>query len=132
MKLLFDTNVLISTFLAFKEGSNCYDVIDHAVEYHQLYYTPFVMEEFKRVFKEDFHYPESVIDKFATFITTFFTKADTADTVESVSRDSKDNQILADALRNSIEVIVTGDNDLLMLETHRGIKIISPKDYWKL
>jgi putative PIN family toxin of toxin-antitoxin system len=132
MKILFDTNVLISTFLAFKEGSNCYDVIDHAVEYHQLYYTPFVMQEFKRVFKEDFHYPESVIDKFAAFITIFFTKADTADTVESVCRDPKDNQILADALRNSIEVIVTGDNDLLVLETHRGIKIISPKDYWKL
>ena len=132
MKILFDTNVLISIFLAFKEGSSCYDVIDHAIEYHQLYYTQFIMEEFKRVFKEDFQYPESVIDKFTAFITTFFTKAGSSDRVENVCRDSKDDQIFADALANNIEVIVTGDNDLLVLDAHEGIKIITPKDYWKL
>lgn len=132
MKLLFDTNVLISTFLAFKGGNSCYDVIDHAIEHHQLYYTPFIMEEFKRVFKEDFHYPESVIDKFAAFITKSFTKANTADTVENVSRDQKDNQVLADAVTNDIDIIITGDKDLLELKNYKSIKIIMPRDYWKL
>lgn len=132
MKILFDTNVLISTFLAFKGGNSCYDVIDHAIEYHQLYYTAYIMEEFTRVFKEDFHYPDSVIDKFTAFIITSFKKADSADIVENISRDPKDDQVLADAFKNNLEVIVTGDNDLLVLKTYKGIKIVSPKDYWKL
>ncbi|PIV41355.1 MAG: putative toxin-antitoxin system toxin component, PIN family [Nitrospirae bacterium CG02_land_8_20_14_3_00_41_53] len=132
MKILFDTNVLISAFLAFKKGSVCYDIIDHAVEVHNLYYTAFIIDEFKRVFKEDFHYPERLIDEFVAFITKFFTEGDTADTVEKISRDPKDNQVLADAVTNEIDVIITGDKDLLELKNYKGIKIITPRDYWKL
>ncbi len=132
MKMLFDTNVLISAFISFKKSSICYEIIDHAIEEHELYYTTFIIGEFKRVFKEDFHYPESVIDEFAKFITRFFTKGNTANTVEEISRDSKDDQVLADAVTNDIDIIVTGDKDLLELQNYRGIKIILPRDYWKL
>lgn len=132
MKILFDTNVLISVFLAFKRGNVCYDIIDHAVEEHELYYTSFIITEFKRVFKKDFHYPESIINKFTTFITKFFSKGKASQVLEDVCRDSNDNQILADALVNEIEIIITGDKDLLEIKNYKDIKIISPKEYWKL
>lgn len=132
MKILFDTNVLISAFMAFKKGSICYDIIDHAIEDHDLCYTAFIIDEFKRVFKEDFHYPESVINEFIAFITKFFTKGDTADSAENICRDPKDNQVLADAVTNDMDIIITGDKDLLELENYKGIKIIAPQDYWNL
>lgn len=72
MKILFDTNVLVTAFMAFKTGSICYDIIDHAIEYHELYYTDFIIDEFKRVFQEDFHYPKTVMSEFVTFIQKFF------------------------------------------------------------
>jgi predicted nucleic acid-binding protein len=40
--------------------------------------------------------------------------------------------VLADAVINEIEVIITGDKDLLDLKNYKGIKIISPKEYWNL
>ncbi len=132
MRILFDTNVLISAFMAFKTDSTCYDLIDHAIEYHELYYTDFIIAEFKRIFKEDFHYPEVVINEFVTFITRFFIKGDTANTVENICRDSNDNQVLADSTINHIDVIISGDKDLLELGNYKGIKIIAPKDYWRL
>ena len=132
MKILFDTNILISTFLAFKRGRMCYDIIDHAVESHQLYYTSFIIGEFKKVFREDFNYPETVINEFAAFITRFFIKGKTANTTENVCRDPKDDQVLADAANNDIDVIITGDKDLLVLKKYKGIKIIIPGNYWKL
>jgi len=45
MRILFDTNVLISAFLAFQRGSMCYDIIDHAVESHEIYYTNFITKQ---------------------------------------------------------------------------------------
>lgn len=53
-------------------------------------------------------------------------------TVEDVCRDPEDNQVLTDALANDIKIIITGDKDLLDLKTYKGVKIISPKEYWKL
>ena len=132
MKILFDTNILISAFLAFKRGRICYDIIDHAVESHQLYYTSFIIGEFKKVFREDFNYPETVINEFAAFITRFFIKGKTANRAENVCRDPKDNQVLADAANNDIDLIITGDKDLLVLKKYKGIKIIIPGNYWKL
>jgi len=132
MKILFDTNVLISVFLAFKRGCMCYDIIDHAIENHQLYYTSYIIAEFRKVFREDFNYPETVINEFAAFITRFFIKGKTAETIENVCRDPKDDQVLADAASNAIDVIVTGDKDLLVLKNYKGIKVMMPRDYWKL
>ena len=110
----------------------CYDIIDHAIEGHELYYTNFIIAEFKKVLREDFNYPETVIHEFAAFITRFFIKGETAHTIENVCRDSKDDQVLADAASNDIDVIITGDKDLLVLKSYKEIKIITPNDYWKL
>jgi len=132
VKILFDTNVLISAFMAFKKGSICYDIIDHAIEDHDLYYTTFIIGEFKKVLQKDFNYPETIINEFVAFITKFFIKGETANTIENICRDPKDDQVLADAANNDIDIIITGDKDLLVLKNYKKIKIIIPKDYWKL
>ena len=48
-------------------------------------------------------------------------------------RDVRDNQILEVAVNGQAQVIVTGDEDLLVLNPFRGISIIRPVDYvkWK-
>jgi predicted nucleic acid-binding protein len=50
----------------------------------------------------------------------------------NVCRDPDDNQILADALINKVDIILTGDKDLLSIEIYEGIRIVGPKDYWKI
>lgn len=46
-----------------------------------------------------------------------------------VCRDKKDNFLLEVALEAKAEYLVTGDNDLLVLNNFRGIKIVKPKDF---
>jgi predicted nucleic acid-binding protein len=48
--------------------------------------------------------------------------------VPAVSRDPDDDQVLAAAIRGTVEAIVTGDRDLLVLRTHQGIPIVAPAD----
>ncbi|MGB5596357.1 MAG: putative toxin-antitoxin system toxin component, PIN family [Crocosphaera sp.] len=44
-------------------------------------------------------------------------------------RDSKDSHILATAVSANAEVLITGDLDLLVLETFSGIVILNPSDF---
>ena len=129
MRILFDTNVLVAAFI---RGSSSYEVIEQAIHEHEIYYTAFIIGEFRRVFKDKFHYPNPIINEFAAFIERFFIKGNTAGLLENICRDPDDNQILADGVINEINVIITGDKDLLVLKTHKGIRIIHPNEYWNL
>lgn len=46
-----------------------------------------------------------------------------------ISRDADDDIVLLDAAFAGAEYLVTGDRDLLVLETFAGVRIISPADF---
>ncbi len=129
MRILFDTNVLVSAFLA---GGSCYDVIEDSIHGYELYYTAFIINEFDRILRNNFRFSGAVINEFVSFIKNFFVKGNTADKINNICKDKDDNQLLADAVINKVDVIITGDKDLLVLKTYKGIKIVSHKEYWKL
>jgi len=45
-----------------------------------------------------------------------------------VCRDADDDWVLATAVVGHADAIVTGDQDLLILKTHNGIPIVTPRD----
>jgi putative PIN family toxin of toxin-antitoxin system len=47
----------------------------------------------------------------------------------TVCRDPKDNHILSCAVKAGVDFIVSGDDDLLVLKTFRGIPILKPKEF---
>jgi len=49
-----------------------------------------------------------------------------------ICRDEDDDVVLATALAGKADVIVTGDEDLLLLKKFRGIEILSPRQFLKL
>jgi predicted nucleic acid-binding protein len=46
-----------------------------------------------------------------------------------VCRDPKDNKILALAFEHSSDFIVSGDNDLLILNPYKNIPILTPNGF---
>ncbi len=52
-----------------------------------------------------------------------------ADVPEDAIRDPKDRIILACAVGGEADLIVSGDNDLLTLESYQGISIVSPSKF---
>ncbi|MEK6645754.1 MAG: putative toxin-antitoxin system toxin component, PIN family [Candidatus Firestonebacteria bacterium] len=129
MNILFDTNVIVAAFIS---GGSSYDVIEQAIHEHEIYYTTFIINEFRKVIRGKFHYSDSITNEFIIFIEKFFIKGITANVIEKICRDLDDNQVLADGVINKINVIITGDKDLLDLKTYKNIRIISPKNYWDL
>ena len=130
MKILFDANVFVAAVLS---AGACNEIIDQAVHEHELYTTAFILEEIKKVFREkNFHPVAKPVDDLLEFINQFFTLGHTASDIENVCRDPNDDQLLADAVLNHIDVLITGDKDLLVLKNHKGVHICSPGDYWSL
>ncbi len=129
MRILFDTNVIISGFVS--QGYS-FDVIKDAANKHKVYYTEYLLKETKKSLATKFPLSDEAINSILNTVKKQFIEGRTAATVEKISRDPKDDQILADAVTNEIDIIITGDKDLLELKNYKGIKIIMPKDYWKL
>ncbi len=49
--------------------------------------------------------------------------------VARVARDRDDDAVLAAAIAGKASAIVTGDRDVLVLVEHRGIRIVTPRDF---
>ena len=52
-----------------------------------------------------------------------------AQLLSPVSRDTDDNNVLATAISGHCDCIITGDDDLLILEEFEYIKIVSPRQF---
>lgn len=47
-------------------------------------------------------------------------------------RDPKDNAVLECALSGKVDTLISGDQDLLILDPFRGVRILNPKDFLTL
>ena len=56
----------------------------------------------------------------------------TTNVVINVCRDPKDNMILELAVSGRADVIVTGDQDLLVLDPFQGIRIVTPEAFLEM
>ena len=58
--------------------------------------------------------------------------ADDTGRAKGVCRDPSDDAVLSAAIEGRADVIVTGDADLLVLEEHEGIAIVTPRAFLDL
>ncbi len=128
MRVILDTNVLLSAFLI--EGM-CSRILRRARRKHiSFILCESVLDETKRHLKNKF----ALADNDITFFVSILTEA--ADEVHILShllsgvcRDPDDDLILACAVETGCDFIVTGDKDLLVLKKFQDTIIISPRDF---
>ncbi len=71
--------------------------------------------------------PQTVLEELlALLVHTGHLFAPSLGKMSAISRDPKDDYLLAYVLSAEADYIVTGDNDLLVLEAIAGIKIVTP------
>ncbi len=129
MRILVDTNVIVSGLIA--KGA-CFEVLEDLVYSHSPIITSYVLTECQEALLHKFHLSKSTVKSLLNVIERHFKKGESSTKSLTICRDPDDNQILADALINKVDVSLSGDKDLLLIEEYEGIRIICPKDYWKL
>lgn len=114
MRVMLDTNILISVifFPSMQTRKFVMEVVKH-----NLILCDYVLNELRLVVERKFPLKKSVLEEFFADLKfeLVITSTDTNyDGIPSV-RDQKDTPILAAAIKNGVDVFVTGDKDFLVL-----------------
>lgn len=128
MRVIFDTNVLISAALL--RNSVPFRAFEHAVKHDVVLRSGNTLFELSNIlFKSKFDQYFDGINSRLIFIHAFINASENIEVTQSINicRDLKDNMYLELALSGKADCIVTGDSDLLVLHPFENIQIISPK-----
>jgi len=128
MRVVVDTNVFVSA--ALKESSWPGAVIRWLDKFGGLLKTAVTEQEVFEVLQRP-RIAEDVVPLHAARLRRIFSAAELVAVTERVTgcRDPKDDKFLELAVNGHADVIVSGDADLLVLETFRDIPIISPATF---
>lgn len=125
-RVVLDTNVLIS--FALKAGSVAGRVVERVLRRHEWVGTPETVAEFYSVLfsaKFDRFIAFERREEIAAFLSPFVSIRRVNFRVEAC-RDPKDNKFLEAAIAGEANFIVTGDDDLLVLDPFDRTAILAP------
>jgi putative PIN family toxin of toxin-antitoxin system len=128
MRVFLDTNVLIS---AATTRGLCADVLREVFASHELVVSGHVLEELKRVIKSKFGVPSDLIDEFVWLLQQEAVTVEAAVPPGVRLRDKTDLPIVGAAVAARVEVLVTGDKELLELGRVEDVAILSPRHFWE-
>jgi uncharacterized protein len=126
MKIVLDTNVILSALIS--QGIS-FRVLDICIDKHQLFISPWIINEVLLKLDVKLHVLKSEIDRVSLFLYNVFNNITPNGPLPTICRDSDDNNILLLAQYVKANLIITGDNDLLSLNNYLYIKIISPRQF---
>jgi uncharacterized protein len=128
-RIVVDTNVLVSRLLL--PGSTPGRAVRKAVDTGQLLISDAAMSELAAVLARPKFDPYVTIGDRQEFIRLLGRVAERVPITYTVHacRDPKDNMLLELAVNGSADLIVTGDQDLLVLHVYQDIPIITPAAY---
>ena len=127
MKIVIDTNVILSAFLT--EGIT-HRVFNDCIINHSIYVSEFIENELKRVLISKFEVKEKDVNELINFIDSNLSLVKPLNLIPDVCRDEADNYILQLADFIKADIIISGDKDLLTLKQFKKIRILSPRDYF--
>jgi putative PIN family toxin of toxin-antitoxin system len=133
MKVVFDTNVLLSAFLT--EGL-CSKLLLRAKRGEfDLYLCPFILHEFRDKLKNKIRATSIEIREAISLVreAASMTAPEISDVrVYKASKDPDDDKVIECAVSVGADYIVTGDSDLRQIESYGAVRIISPRSFESL
>lgn len=128
MKVYLDTNVLISAFAA---RGLCADLMRLLLAEHEVLTGEVNLIELRRVLVERFKAPPAQVRLVVDLLRDQTIVAKPAATLRLEVRDADDAWVLASAVAGGAELLVTGDQDLLVLAELAPVAIVSPRQAWE-
>ena len=125
MKLVLDTNVLLSAVLV---PGTCRELLKGQALLHEWFTSSERVAELAEKLESKLGLPRErtplflVYQRRARLVVPLPLSA-------RVCRDPDDDLVLATALAAEVDVIITGDKDLLTLKTNGGVRIRSPRQF---
>jgi len=133
-RVVFDTSTLVSA--AILPGSIPDQALSRGILFHRVCVSPETLAELGRVLRQkkfdryiDFELRLEFFQKLCRDSLCHTVASGVFDEVKGDCRDQKDSRFLALALDARAHLIVSSDNDLLVLHPWRGILILTPAQF---
>ncbi len=128
MKVFLDTNVLVS---AVATRGLCADVLREVLRHHHLIISPELLTELENVFRKTLGLPQNMIFEFIEVIKQDSQLSTPSPLLNVKIRDKDDLLMLSSALNGGADLFITGDKELLGLQSIRNMGIVSPRMFWE-
>ena len=129
MKIVLDTNVLVS---AFATRGLCQDIFELCLAEHKIVLSHFILQETHNILTKKIKVPQSMVNNIHSLLISESEIVVPLHVPQGACRDRNDLKILGTALSGKVDAIITGDNDLLDIEEFETIPILSPRKFWNL
>ena len=127
INVVLDTNVIVAAFVA-RGLSNA--VFELCLDKFEVIISNLIINKTSKILKDKIKIPEKRIAEIIDFLKESCRMANYESLRERVCRDKNDDEILALAKDSKSKYIITGDQDLLVLNKFENIKIVSPRQLW--
>lgn len=129
MKVVLDANVLVA---ALATRGACAELFARVLAVHDYAMDDNLQSEVVRVLRDKFKVPAVRLAEVAALLEGTSVRVSAPALDEPACRDPDDDKVLALARAFPAEVLVTGDEDLLVLHPWKGIPIVRPRDFWPI
>jgi putative PIN family toxin of toxin-antitoxin system len=129
MRVILDANVAIAAVAA---RGLCEAVVELCLERHVIVFGETVLRDIADKLRRKLKLPEAVVSEFLAVLRLRSEIVVPDDVPPGTCRDPDDHAVLGLALPGRAEVIVSGDQDLLVLKTFKGCRILSPREFWEM
>jgi len=125
VRAVFDTNVVVAGIVA--EGL-CREILEIYVPEHTAILSQVLWDELVVTLRRKFGLTPDDLPILALY-RQHAAWCEPAKLAEAVCRDPDDDWVLATALAGDADAIVSGDADLLTLDSYSGIEMLSPRQF---
>ena len=130
MRVVFDTNVLISAHL----DASSLPAMTLAMARHgdtiKSVTSPVLLDELSRVLRTKFRAGPDLAEGVVSTFAEYSEMVRPEKTLHVITNDPSDNRLLECAVEGKAQVIVTGDRHLLILKNFRGIRIMTVREFF--
>jgi putative PIN family toxin of toxin-antitoxin system len=133
MRVVLDSSTLVSAFLS-PAGTPAMLLSRAAEGAFALCISAEILTEVTRALsrertRERYGYAAEEVERFAAMLVGAAELVSVLPDAPAVSRDPTDDVILETAVVAKADLLVTGDNDLLILGEHQGVRIVTPRQF---
>ncbi len=127
MKVVLDTNVIVAAFAA---RGLCSEILEICLTYHSIVISEHILSEIKEKLIDKIRLPQKIAHDIVSYLKDQAEVVSPEELEESICRDKDDDRVIGTALSGNAELIITGDEDLLILKKYKDVEIITPRSFW--
>ena len=128
MRITLDSSVLIAAYVT--RAGACAELLEEILQHHELVLSDHILDEVRRKLTYKLLLPPRLVARVVQSLARAASMVEPTLLPPDACRDPADLPVLGTAVAGDAELLVSVDNDLLVLKRYATIDIVRPGEFW--